>query len=242
MKVWVLMNTEILSHRLQTVVKYIPEGFRLADIGSDHAYLPCHVVQKGIVPFAIAGEVVEGPFQSAVRQVEQVGLVSKILVRLGDGLEVIAHDEVDCITICGMGGTLISAILERGKSKIGNIKRLVLQPNVGSSALRKWLINNGWKLIDEEIICEDGKVYEILVAEQGDPLACYDDDIEEGLLLGPFLKRKQNKAFKQKWQGEKENWQRILAAIENAGDKPENRLKRQELLQKIKIVEGALKA
>ena len=236
------MNTEILSLRLQTVVKYIPSGSRLADIGSDHAYLPCHVVQKGIVPFAIAGEVVEGPFQSAVRQVKHEGLESKIIVRKGDGLEVVELDKVDCITICGMGGALISAILERGKSKLTNIKRLILQPNVGSSALRKWLINNSWQLTDEEIISEDGKVYEILVAKQGDPLACYDENIEAGLLLGPILKNQQNRAFKQKWQGEMENWHRILQALELAGDKPENKLKSQELLQKIKIVEGELKA
>lgn len=239
---WVFMNTEILSNRLQTVVKYIPQGFKLADIGSDHAYLPCHAVQKGIVPFAIAGEVVEGPFQSAVRQVELCGLVSKISVRKGNGLEVLESGEVDCITICGMGGTLISTILERGKTKLGLIKRLILQPNVGSSSLRIWLIENGWQLIDEEIISEDGKVYEILVAELGDPLVGYDEDIEAGLLLGPYIRRQQNEAFKQKWQGEKDNWHRILGQLEQAGDKPENQLKKQELLRKIKIVEEALKA
>ncbi|MGJ7921398.1 tRNA (adenine(22)-N(1))-methyltransferase [Neobacillus sp. LXY-4] len=235
------MNTEILSLRLQTVVKYIPQGLKIADIGSDHAYLPCHVVSKGISPFAIAGEVVEGPYQSAMKQVKLEGLESKILVRKGDGLAVINPNEVDCITICGMGGTLISTILERGKEKLGTIKRLILQPNVGSKAVRKWLLENGWMLIEEEIIAEDGKVYEVLVAEQGSPLTGYEQDIESGLLLGPYLKKKQNAAFKQKWQAEKENWLRILQQLEQGGMNPEIEQKRQELLQKVKIVEEAFK-
>lgn len=235
------MNSELLSLRLQTVVNYIPQGFRLADIGSDHAYLPCHVVSKGTVPFAIAGEVVEGPYNSAVKQVQQEGLEAKISVRLGNGLEVINSGEVDCITICGMGGTLISNILDRGKSKLQEIKRLILQPNIGSSSLRRWLLENDWMLINEDIVAEDGKVYEILVAEHGDPYTGYErDDLEAGLLLGPYIKKKKNAAFIQKWEGEKANWHRILKQLQHAEDSLQNQMKKQELLQKIQIVEEVL--
>lgn len=235
------MNTETLSLRLQTVVKYIPNGLRIADIGSDHAYLPCHVVQKGIVPFAVAGEVVQGPFQSALKQVKSVGLASKVSVRIGDGLEVLDPEDVDCITICGMGGTLISSILERGKGKLSKIQRLILQPNVGAKAVRCWLQHNGWKLVAEEIVSEDGKVYEVLVAEPGEPKSGYGDDLEAGLLLGPYLKKSPNEAFKQKWQGEKENWLRIVAQLELAEQSAQNLQKKQELLDKVKMVEEALK-
>jgi tRNA (adenine22-N1)-methyltransferase len=235
------MNTQLLSARLQTVVNYIPNGYRIADIGSDHAYLPCHVVQKGIVPFAVAGEVVDGPYQSAIKQVESVGLTEQISVRLGNGLEVIQPGEVDCITIAGMGGSLIASILDRGKDRLQHIKRLILQPNIGAIAIRKWLLDHGWQLVQEEILIEDGKIYEILIAEQGDPRSIYGEDLDAGLLMGPFLKKAQNKAFKQKWLGEKANWLRILQQLEQAEQTEQNLLKKEELLEKIKIVEEVLK-
>lgn len=235
------MNTENLSKRLQTVVHYIPRGSRLADIGSDHAYLPCHVVKRGIATLAIAGEVADGPYQSALKQVQAEGLTKNISVRKGDGLEVIEPGEVDCVTIAGMGGTLIVNILERGKEKLSNVHRLILQPNIGAISIRKWLLENGWMLISEEILEEDGKIYEVLAAEKGDPYTGYNGNLESGLLLGPLLQKKQNEIFKKKWTFEKANWERILHQLEQAGDKPENRQKKEELLKKISLVEEALR-
>lgn len=233
------MNTEKLSQRLEKVADFIPKGNRLADIGSDHAYLPCNVVKKGLTPFAVAGEVVEGPFQSAKRQVEVEGLTEKISVRKGNGLEVISDGEVDCITIAGMGGALIASILEEGKEKLKSVNRLILQPNISASTIRNWLLENGWELLEEEILEEDEKIYEILVAEKGDPNKPY-KDIHKELLLGPFLLAKKSAIFRKKWQGELENWQRILAKLENAAETEGNNQKRKELSIKTKMVEEAL--
>ena len=205
------LNTDKLSFRLETVAKYVPKESRLADIGSDHAYLPSYLVKKGRISFGIAGEVAKGPFQSAERNVIAVGLKEQISVRLGDGLEVIQPgDDVDCVTIAGMGGSLIASILENGKEKLQFVERLVLQPNINAIAIRSWLIENNWELIAEEIIEEDGKIYEILAAEKGDPLKPYGGvQVEVGLLVGPFLLKRREKAFKKKWTQEKKNWQRI---------------------------------
>ncbi|UII54901.1 tRNA (adenine(22)-N(1))-methyltransferase TrmK [Cytobacillus spongiae] len=235
------MNTEKLSKRLHTVAQYIPDGSRLADIGSDHAYLPCHVVQKGNVPSAIAGEVVEGPYQSALKQVEQEGLSDRISVRKGNGLAVIEAGEVDCITVAGMGGGLISTILEDGKEKLTGVKRLVLQPNISAISTRLWLRDNRWQLIDEAIMIEDGKIYEVLVAEKGDPEAPYTANIETELLVGPFLMKQKSEVFQQKWTSEIKNWQRILSQLERAASSQENEEKRQEILHKIQLVEEVLR-
>ena len=235
------MNTEKLSDRLEAVANNIPKAARLADIGSDHAYLPCHVVRKGTVPMAIAGEVAEGPFQSAIDQVQEEKLADKISVRKGDGLEVVEPGEVDCITIAGMGGTLISTILEKGKSKLEGVGRLVLQPNVGSFAVRRWLIDNGWELIKEEILEEDRKIYEILVAEKGEPLKPYQKiNLDSGILFGPFLLKEKSAVFKDKWNAEKRNWERILKQLDEAVQNDDTESKRQELKAKLKMAEEAL--
>lgn len=234
------LNTEKLSYRLETVAKYIPSGYRLADIGSDHAYLPCHVIQKGVVHFAIAGEVVEGPFQSAKRQVEEAGLTDKISVRKGDGLEVISIGEVDCITIAGMGGTLITSILEQGKEKLSKVQRLILQPNISAVSIRVWLIQNGWELVAEEILEEDGKIYEILIAEKGDVERPYHHGLEKGLLFGPFLLEQYSLTFRKKWLAEKNNWSNIINQLELASDTEETRQKKQDLMQKMKLAEEVL--
>lgn len=235
------MNTDKLSVRLTTVAKYVIEGARMADIGSDHAYLPCYLAKNLKISFAIAGEVAQGPFQSAEKNVLAEGLVDTITVRMGDGLEVIEPGEVDCITIAGMGGALISSILDNGKDKLDSVQRLILQPNISAISIRTWLLANNWELIAEEIIEEDSKIYEILVAERGDPLKPYQIKRDEGLLLGPFLLKQKNEIFKKKWTAEMNNWQRISKALEGASETVETIEKRKELTDKIKLVEGVLK-
>ncbi len=234
------MNTEKLSDRLAAVAKYVPDDARLADIGSDHAYLPCYLVKKSGIPFAVAGEVVQGPYQSAKKNVAAEGLSEVISVRMGDGLEVFEPGEVNCITIAGMGGTLITSILEKGKDKLDFVKRLVLQPNLSAISIRKWFLDNGWQLVAEEIIEEDGKIYEVLAGEKGDAEKPYGENREMELLMGPFLFRKQNTAFQKKWLAEIKNWQRIYDQLEQAGQSPETEEKKQELKIKIKLVEEAL--
>lgn len=236
------MNTNKLSFRLSTVAKYVPENAKVADIGSDHAYLPCFLVKNEGTPYAIAGEVAEGPYQSAKRNVLAEGLATQISVRMGDGLDVLENGEVDCITIAGMGGALISSILEKGEAKLESVKRLVLQPNISAVSVRKWLVKNNWELVAEEIIEEDEKVYEILVADRGEVTRPYQGiPIDQGLLLGPFLLQNQNPIFKKKWEMEKKNWERIFSQLEKAVQTEETVQKKIEVMEKIKLVEEAMK-
>ncbi|WP_421379901.1 tRNA (adenine(22)-N(1))-methyltransferase [Bacillus salacetis] len=233
------MNAEKLSKRLETVVSFIPEGSRIADIGSDHAYLPCYAVDKGIAVSGIAGEVAEGPYQSALKQVKYSQLEDVIAVRKGDGLEVISPNETDCITIAGMGGALIASILEEGKGKLEGVSRLILQPNVSAVSIRSWLLENGWELKAEKILEEDNKIYEILVADKGEPEAPY-DNMESELLLGPFLLKENSSVFKQKWEQELKQWKNIIEKMKKAEDSPELKQRKAQIQKKIGIVEEVL--
>ncbi|MET3321136.1 UNVERIFIED_ORG: tRNA (adenine22-N1)-methyltransferase [Peribacillus simplex] len=234
------MNHEKLSMRLERVAIHIPKGSILADIGSDHAYLPCYAVSNGLCDQAIAGEVVEGPYQSARKQVAITGLQDKIEVRKGNGLEVLNPDEATCITIAGMGGTLISSILESGKEKLGKAERLILQPNVGAANVRSWLIDNGWALTGEEILEEDGKIYEILIAEKGDSLQPYHVNKQIGLMFGPFLTKQFSDTFIKKWQFEKKHLERIIGQLDESG-RSGLESKRNELEAQISVIEEVLK-
>jgi tRNA (adenine22-N1)-methyltransferase len=236
------MNELKLSKRLEMVANEIPKGSTLADIGSDHAYLPVYCFINDIVKSAIAGEVVEGPFQTAKKQVERLNLNNSIEVRKGNGLEVITQGEVDVVTICGMGGALITSILENGKEKLSGVRRLILQPNLLASSIRKWLIDNGWSLINEHILKEDEKIYEILVAEVGDPMSSYtEDQLEKQLLLGPYLQQQKSDVFIEKWVSELKNWERIVDQLDDAKASNEIKLKQEELKRLIKMVKEVVK-
>ncbi|EKN62390.1 tRNA (adenine(22)-N(1))-methyltransferase TrmK [Schinkia azotoformans] len=235
------MNELALSDRLRAVALEIPIGSKIADIGSDHAYLPCFAALQGLISYAVAGEVNEGPFQSAKNQVEKLNLNDRIKVRKGNGLEVIEKDEINVITIAGMGGPLISEILEAGKDKLNGKERLILQPNIGAKSIRLWLIENGWELIKEHILEEDQKIYEILVAEKGNPHAPYSNEEREAdLLLGPFLKKEKNEAFQKKWKHELLKWKKIIRQIDQKAQNEDTVEKRKDLMNKIQMVEEVL--
>ncbi|ART77308.1 SAM-dependent methyltransferase [Sutcliffiella horikoshii] len=234
------MNELKLSKRLEAVASFIPKGSVLADIGSDHAYLPCYAYLQGMIERGIAGEVVEGPFQSAIQQVRKTELENVIEVRKGDGLEVISPNEVTCITIAGMGGTLIQSILEKGKDKLAGVQTLILQPNIGAKKIRDWLLENGWELVAEQILLDDSRIYEILVAERGKSAKPYSLKKDTYLLVGPFLAKERNDVFVQKWTHELAHWKNIVAQLDVAGQTEANEQKRKELTEKIRLVEEEL--
>ncbi|MDO5078708.1 tRNA (adenine(22)-N(1))-methyltransferase [Streptococcus minor] len=187
-----------LSKRLAAVAAYVPKNSRLADVGSDHAYLPLFLVEKGHIDFAVAGEVVQGPYQSALANVTQASKQEQIQVRLANGLAAIdSSDQIDTITIAGMGGRLIADILSAGMDKLANVQRLILQPNNREDELRIWLEENGFQIVAEEIVVENQKFYEILVVEQGQMTL---NQLEKR--FGPYLMQEKSADFIAKWQNE----------------------------------------
>ncbi|MFC4768626.1 tRNA (adenine(22)-N(1))-methyltransferase [Effusibacillus consociatus] len=225
-----------LSKRLQQVASLVPNGATLADIGSDHAYLPAYLIEEGRIRFAIAGEVNQGPYETAKRTVEEAGCSERIRVRKGNGLEVLEAGEVNTVTICGMGGGTIVDILSRGKDKLTGVRQLVLQPMVDGDQLRRWLHANGWRIAKEELVVDEGILYEILKAEPG--YERYHDDL--WYEVGSVELLRHHPLFPDKLKAAIGKIDRVLKSLRKA--QGEEALQKQEaLVQKKKRLEEVLR-
>ncbi|WP_318654641.1 tRNA (adenine(22)-N(1))-methyltransferase [Pseudomonas fragariae (ex Marin et al. 2024)] len=191
------MNEQRLSMRLERVATHVPAGARLADIGSDHGYLPVALLNRGVIAAAVAGEVALTPFCAAERTVRDNDLQDQVSVRLADGLAAIeAEDAITAISLCGMGGETIRDILEAGKARLSGQERLILQPNGGEQPLRVWLMEHDYRIVSEEVLQENRFDYEIIVAERTGPVKY----TAEELYFGPLQMQARSPAFLLKWQ------------------------------------------
>ena len=239
------MNSIVLSERLERIASFVPNGKKLADIGSDHALLPTYLVKRQVVPSAIAGEVNEGPLLAAQKQVKEAGLLDRVSVRKGNGLEVLQQGEVDVITIAGMGGALIRQILNEGVEKLHSVERLILQPNVGEDLVREWLDQQNWTIIEEDILEENEKIYEIIVAEPrtkeiNDPYHDQNWTKQELYRLGPILCKKESPIQLKKWQRELDKIEYILNQLESIEDQSEKEMKTAEYRAQRKWIMGVI--
>jgi tRNA (adenine22-N1)-methyltransferase len=201
--------------RLERVAAHMPAGARLADIGSDHAYLPVALMRRGVIAAAVAGEVAQTPFRAAERTVRENELEEWITVRLANGLAAIeAGDGITAISICGMGGETIRDILDSSKARLNGQERLILQPNGGEQPLRQWLMDNGYRILCEEVLRENRFDYEIIVAERSGPVRYS----AEELYFGPLLMQVRSEAFLSKWQRRLRQKQKTLAHFAQAGE------------------------
>ena len=188
-----------LGERLTRVASFVPNGSKVCDVGSDHAYLPVYLIQNKKITSAIAGEVVEGPFLSAKQTVRDYRMEDHIEVRFGDGLKILSkEDEVMAVTICGMGGELISRILEAGYSgsHLNGRERLILQPNVAEHYVREWLMNHSYQIVEETVVSDNHRLYEIIVAEPSNEQVEY---TELELKYGPILLKEPSELSVAKW-------------------------------------------
>ncbi|AZF65074.1 MULTISPECIES: tRNA (adenine(22)-N(1))-methyltransferase TrmK [Pseudomonas] len=207
------MNEHTLSMRLERVAANVPAGARLADIGSDHGYLPVALMRRGAIAAAVAGEVAATPFHAAERTVRDNALQQHISVRLADGLAAIEPaDAITAISLCGMGGETIRDILDSGRAHLSGQERLILQPNGGEQPLRQWLMDNGYRIVREELLQENRFYYEIIVAERAEPLVY----TAQQLYFGPLQMQARSPQFLGKWQRMLRQKHKTLASFEQA--------------------------
>lgn len=151
-----------LSGRLRAVSAMVTSEGVLADIGTDHAYVPIYLVQRGKIKRAIAMDINKGPLQRADENIAMCNLKERIETRLSDGVAALAAGEADSILVAGMGGELILRILAEGKAVFKKAKEIILQPQSDIQKVREYLRKNGYHIVDEDMVCEDGKYYPMM--------------------------------------------------------------------------------
>lgn len=151
-----------ISNRLMTVASLISEGNVLADVGTDHGYVPIYLMEQGKIPRAIAMDINAGPLERAKEHIAGCGMGDYIETRLSDGLEALRAGEAESILIAGMGGGLVIHILEAGEAVARSVKELVLQPQSELERVRIFLEKNGYVTDAEDMVLEDGKFYPMM--------------------------------------------------------------------------------
>jgi tRNA (adenine22-N1)-methyltransferase len=158
----------------------VTEGNRLADVGTDHGYVPIYLKENGRIPSAIAMDINRGPLERADSHIRENGLDSYIQTRLSDGLGALRAGEADTVLIAGMGGLLTVRILTEGKEALAGVRELILQPQSEIAGVRRWLAENGWQIVLEDMVLEDGKFYPMFRAVPGRMEGYSEDDCEYG--------------------------------------------------------------
>ena len=205
-----------LSKRLQAVANLVGETGVVADVGTDHGYIPVFLVSSGKAERAIAMDVNAGPLARAQEHIRQFGLEGQIEPRLSDGLSALQPGEAQSIVIAGMGGALMMRILADGQDIARTVGRLVLQPQSELRSFRRFLAGHGYRIVEEDMVYEDGKYYSMMAVEPvshgigGEPGKM----TETELRYGPLLLAQKHPVLQRYLLHQREQKQKIL---ENLG-------------------------
>lgn len=227
-----------LSLRLSAIAEMVTEGNRLVDVGCDHGYLPVYLVLNRKIPGAIAMDVRKGPLMRAREHISEYGVDAYIETRLSDGLAALKKGEGDTLVIAGMGGPLMERILTQGKETARSFKELILQPQSDIPHFRGFLLKNGYEIISESMIFEEGKYYPMMKAVwKGIPQLSW---TKEELYFGKFLLSQKNPVLKEYLKREKRIREEILKNLSNSsGEGGLRRMK--EIEEEKRLTEEALK-
>ena len=235
------MRPVILSERLRTVAHMVTEGNEVCDVGCDHGFVPIYLVQQGISPKVIAMDLREGPLCAAREHVAAYGLEGRIETRLSDGLHKFISGEADTLICAGMGGGLMMRILAEDREKTESFREMVLQPQSEIEKFRRFLRESGYGILDEEMIQEDGKFYQVIRAAADQISDDCGEDRAEGELpdelcklsdrYGPVLLRKKTPVFFSFLDHEASVYEEILGNLRKEGLTDEKRRARYEQVE-----------
>ena len=238
-----MTKTIQLSKRLRAIADLVTPGYRLADIGTDHGYLPIWLLQNQRIPYALGLDIRPGPLEHAGINMQNAGVSDKMELRLSDGLEQLQASEADTVVISGMGGMLIISILQNACQKVRCMKELILSPQSDIPMVRKYLRTNGFLIVDEQVIIDSQKFYTIIKAEPTQDGSCTRSRGNEQTLedqFGPVLLEKRPEAFIQMLIFQQKTNQQIIDQLESASKTDTNRDRLNELKQKQEDIRAIL--
>ena len=228
-----------ISDRLRIVAHMCDKGAVVADIGTDHGYLPIYLVQEGIAPSAIAMDLRKGPLEKAKKHICDNCLEDRIQTRLSDGLEKLSKNEADIITICGMGGRLIADIVTKGMNVITRNTTLIVSPQSEVGDFRHFLVSQGLVVDDEQMLKEDGKYYFIIKCRKSEESVCSEFS-ETQYQYGWKLLDSKDETLYEYLIKEKETNEGISNSLKKDESNPTVKLRLQQLSQKNNIIMDAL--
>ncbi|MCR5830566.1 MAG: class I SAM-dependent methyltransferase [Lachnospiraceae bacterium] len=226
-----------LSDRLKAVAKMITPGLPVADIGCDHAYLPIWLTQENISLYVIACDINAGPIERAKENIGDAELSENIDVRQGDGLSAITPGEVRSIVMAGMGGKLMIRILSEGEDVLREVSEIIMEPQSDVALLRHYLQDNGFRIISENMVCDDDKFYPLIKAVPGQ----MNWDKEIYFRYGKILLREENPVLHEFLLMEKEYCSNLLKELAENEDIPHVFVRMEEVKYDLALNADALR-
>ncbi|WP_315071084.1 class I SAM-dependent methyltransferase [uncultured Clostridium sp.] len=226
-----------VSKRLAWIMEKMDKVQVVMDVGTDHGYIPINLVKSDIVNKVIASDINKEPLNKARINASLEGVIDKIDLRLGGGLEPLRIKEAEVVLIAGMGGNLIRDILEKDLEKVKHLKYLLLQPAQNPEILREYLYNNDYEIIDEDICLDENKYYEIFKVryKKRDYISLENIFYE----ISPIMLNRKLPLLKAYIESKIEKNKRIMDFIKDNTEHAE--MRKSELLEKNKKLQGLLK-
>lgn len=228
---------------MKAVASMVTSGNILADIGTDHGYVPIFLVQKKIIPKAIAMDVNKGPLQRAQEHIAECQLEDYIETRLSDGVNKLEAGEVDSILIAGMGGELVIHILSEGMEVCRKVKELILQPQSELGKVRQFLREHNFEILDEDMIIEDGKYYPMMKVVPVEQITFWQMLPEEVIpacdMYGPILLKNGNPSLRKYLVKQHMQLTKILTELEKQPESEAISHRKQEVQEEISLNESA---
>ena len=227
-----------LSKRLKRIVEHVDKCESVADIGTDHGYIPIYLVKEGICKKAIASDINKGPIEKAKVNVAFEGVSDKVKCLLGPGLNPLKVGEVNGVILAGMGGNLTRDILLADMDKVKKYDFIILQPAQNPEVLREFLYKNDYEIIDEDLIKDEGRFYELFKVKynENSEKLVFEDELEYE--VSPLLREKGHPLFKEFIEEKINRCETILSFIKEDTESAKKR--KSDLEEKINKLKGML--